>query len=102
MTVDLFDYRQLIDFNPARPEPLYYQIGVAIAVAVTQERIPSGVPVPSVQRLAQNLDIASSTARNVLGYLDRHRYIERIGRRRFLVAPGDRSRCLADARAVGG
>jgi DNA-binding transcriptional regulator YhcF (GntR family) len=89
VTADLLCYRGLIDFNRARREPLYFQIGASIAAAVTEHRIPSGVRVPPVRLLADRLHIAQSTARNVIGYLDEQQCIMRIGARRFLVAPAE-------------
>jgi DNA-binding transcriptional regulator YhcF (GntR family) len=89
VTTDLLAYRGVIDFNRARPEPLYFQIGVSIAAAVTEHRIPSGVRVPPVRLLADRLHIAQSTARNVIGYLEERRCIRRVGARRFLVSPAE-------------
>jgi DNA-binding transcriptional regulator YhcF (GntR family) len=84
VTADLLAYRAQIDFNRARPEPLYYQIGASIAEALGEQRIPSGLLVPPVHLLADGLHVAPVTARNVVGYLERQRCIRRDGRRRYL------------------
>lgn len=89
MTADLLSYRGAFDFNRARPEPLYFQIGASIAAAVSENRIPSGVLLPPVRLLADRLHIAQSTARNVIGYLDEHQCIQRVGARRLLVPPAE-------------
>ena len=85
---DLLDYRAQIDFSRARPEPLYYQIGESIAVALTHRRLPCGLLLPPVRSLAAGLHIASSTARNTIGFLERRHCVRRVGRRRYLVPPG--------------
>lgn len=96
---DLLDYRGEIDFNRASAEPIYYQIGAAIADAVAARRIPAGLRLPPAPALAEGLHIAPATARNVIGYLERRQCVRRIGRRRYLAQPpaADRSAHLVSS-----
>jgi DNA-binding transcriptional regulator YhcF (GntR family) len=92
--------RPLLDIDDGSPQSIYEQIVVKIQEAIAMGRLRPGVRLPTVRRLADELDIAPGTVARAYSELERRRVIVTEGARGTRVADRQPS-SLADHERPG-
>jgi len=83
----------VISVDPSSPVPPFEQIRAQLAAAVADRRLVTGTRLPTVRRLAQDLDLAVNTVARAYRELEIAGVVETRGRAgTFVSAGGDRAR----------